>query len=411
MERALKILLAALLLTVAAFHTSAAKEQVLGMSERAFKVLEEAQLFIDAEDYDSARAVMAEAMTRKLSSYERAHMLNVTGYTWYEQNDLERALATYRDALALEELPDSMIVTLRLSLGQLNLIKEDYVEAETHLRALLLLPDQRTSSNQVLLAAALVGQERYEDALEPLLSAIKEKEAEGEVPRENWLSMLSSIYYELDDYPKMLAVVEQLAVHYTREQYLMNLAALHGQLGDTQRQLALIESLLDKELLHQPTHLQMIANLFLGEAMPYKAATLLEREMAAGRIESTVRNLELLSQAWYMSAETEKAIAPLARAAELSESGELYLRLARLHMDAYRWEEARDTSRSALAKGDLRQEGQAWLLQGMAEVRLKQFGGARKRFRKAADFDDTRKYAKQWLNYVDAEETRIAAAN
>ncbi len=411
MERALKVLLAALLLTIAAFHTSAAKEQVLGMSERAFKVLEEAQLFIDAEDYDSARAVMAEAMTRKLSSYERAHMLNVTGYTWYEQNDLERALATYRDALALEELPDSMIVTLRLSLGQLNLIKEDYVEAEKHLRALLLLPDQNTSSNQVLLAAALVGQERYADALEPLLSAIKEKETEGEVPRENWLSMLSSIYYELDDYPKMLAVVEQLAVHYTREQYLMNLAALHGQLGDTQRQLALIESLLDKELLRQPTHLQMIANLFLGEAMPYKAATLLEREMAAGRIESTVRNLELLSQAWYMSAETEKAIAPLARAAELSESGELYLRLARLHMDAYRWEEARDTSRSALEKGGLRQEGQAWLLQGMAEVRLKQFGGARKRFRKAADFDDTRKYAKQWLNYVDAEETRIAAAN
>ena len=405
----MRTLLAILLLTIVAFPGNAAKEQVLGMSERAFKVLDQAQVFIDAGDYAGARGVLGAAMERRLSSYERAHMLNVTGYTWYEQNNLERALGSYREALTLEELPNSMLVTLRLSLGQLNLIKEDYSAAEEHLRELLLLADQDTASNRVLLAAALIGQERYEDALKPLRTAIDEKRAEGEVPPENWLSMLSSVYFELDDYPAMLAVVEQLAIHYTREQYLINLAALHGQLGDTGRQLALIESLLDKELLHQSTHLQMIANLYLGESMPHKAATLLQQEMDAGRIESTLRNLELLSQAWYMSAEPDNAIAPLAKAAELSESGDLYLRLARLHMDAYRWQEAGDAARAALEKGGLRQEGQAWLLRGMAEVRLQQFTEARQRFRKAANYDDTRKYATQWLSYLNSEEARIAA--
>ena len=96
-----------------------------------------------------------------------------------------------------------MLVTLRLSLGQLNLIKEDYSAAEEHLRELLLLADQDTASNRVLLAAALIGQERYEDALKPLRTAIDEKRTEGEVPPENWLSMLSSVYFELDDYPAM----------------------------------------------------------------------------------------------------------------------------------------------------------------------------------------------------------------
>ena len=153
----------------------------------------------------------------------------------------------------------------------------------------------------------------------------------------------------------------------------------------------------------------MIANLYLGESMPHKAATLLQQEMDAGRIESTLRNLELLSQAWYMSAEPDNAIAPLAKAAELSESGDLYLRLARLHMDAYRWQEAGDAARAALEKGGLRQEGQAWLLRGMAEVRLQQFTEARQRFRKAANYDDTRKYATQWLSYLNSEEARIAA--
>jgi hypothetical protein len=59
----------------------------------------------------------------------------------------------------------------------------------------------------------------------------------------------------------------------------------------------------------------MIVNLYLGEELPYKAATLLSRELERGRIESNVRNLELLSQAWYLSAETERAIEPLAKAA------------------------------------------------------------------------------------------------
>ncbi|MFT7288451.1 MAG: hypothetical protein ACI87W_002572 [Halieaceae bacterium] len=90
----------------------------------------------------------------------------------------------------------------------------------------------------------------------------------------------------------------------------MNLAALHGQLGESERQLALVESLLDDGRLTQPAHLKMIANLYLGEELPYKAATLMEAELASGRIESTVSNLELLSQAWYMSAETERSIKP-----------------------------------------------------------------------------------------------------
>jgi hypothetical protein len=63
-------------------------------------------------------------------------------------------------------------------------------------------PGQDVPSNKVLLAAALIGQERYADALQPLLEAIEAEEQDGgNPPRENWLSMLSSVYYETDDYP------------------------------------------------------------------------------------------------------------------------------------------------------------------------------------------------------------------
>lgn len=401
---------AALILALCLAPGVAAKDRVVGMSERVFKIIGEAQAFVDAEDYTAAREVVDDALERRrLSTYERAHMLNIKGYTWYEQDNLETAIATYEEALALEDLPVSMLITLRLTLGQVNLVAENYAESEKHLRALLALETQNTGSNKALLAAALMGQERFAEALTPLVDAIESEEAAGGTVRENWLSMLSSVYFELDDYPAMREVIEKLVVLYPREQYLMNLAALHGQLGESEKQLALIESLRDDERLERPTDLTMLVNLYLGAELPYEAASLLDSELASGRVESTVKNLELLSQAWYLSAETERAIAPLAKAAKMSESGEIYLRLARLHMDAYEWAEAEEAARAALDKGGLKEEGHAWLLRGMAQVRLKQFLEAQRHFERAGKFDYTETYASQWLKYVDAEQARIEA--
>ncbi|WOJ93097.1 tetratricopeptide repeat protein [Congregibacter variabilis] len=381
----------------------ASREIVVGISEKTFKALEEAQVFIDAEDYLAAQEVLAKLRERKLSSYEEAHALNLISYIWYEQGDLTRANDSYLEALALDELPDSMMVTLLLSVAQINLADERYADAEQHLLNLMTFADETKASNQVLLAAALMGQKRYEDALSPLEAAINSSLETENKPQENWLSMLASVHYERNDYVAMRETMSMMVELYPREQHIMNLAALHGQLGEQGRQLALIEALLDDGRLHRPSNLNLIANLYLGEELPYKAADLLEREMAAGRMERNLNNLELLSQAWLLSLEYERAIEPLSEAAKLSESGELYLRLARLHMDAYRFEAAEEAASEALQKGSLRQEGHAWLLRGMAAVQLKNYSGARKRFEKAASFEETDKYANQWLRYVDNE--------
>jgi hypothetical protein len=85
----------------------------------------------------------------------------------------------------------------------------------------------------------------------------------------------------------------------------------------------------------------MIVNLYLGEEMPYKAATLLERELDRGRIErNRAATWNCCPRPGTSAPRPRTAIEPLAEAAELSESGELYLRLARLHMDAYQLAEA-----------------------------------------------------------------------
>jgi len=141
----------------------------------------------------------------------------------------------------LPRLPGSMVIILVRTLGQVCLVHEDYAAAEKWLVRLLALPGQETPANKVLLASALMGQQRYWEALAPLREAVDSRSQEGlEKLRENWLSMLASVHYELKDYPAMRAVVQDLVRLYPRVQYLINLAALHGKLGETRRQLSLV---------------------------------------------------------------------------------------------------------------------------------------------------------------------------
>ena len=57
----------------------------------------------------------------------------------------------------------------------------------------------------------------------------------------------------------------------------------------------------------------------------------------------------------------------------------------------------------AIERGGLREEGQAWLVRGMAAARREQFRSARDYFTEAAQHRDAARYAAQWLAWIDSE--------
>ncbi|MEP5765617.1 MAG: tetratricopeptide repeat protein [Halieaceae bacterium] len=401
-----------LLLSLLAAPGLIAKETVVGMSKKTYDAINEIQPLIDAENWSAAVTELEELRERKLNGYETAHVLNMLGYAWFQLDDNNKALACYEEALQQNGLPPSQIRALLTTASQVSLASENYKDAEAYALRLLAAEEEAPQPmSQIILAQAYVGQERYDLAVAPLKKAIQMLVDRGSKPRENWMLMLSSVYYYLEDYDAMRDVLYELVTLYPAERYLINLAALHGQLGDTDKQMALVESLLDDQRLKNGYHMLSLANLFLAHGMPYKAASLLETEMESGRIESTRQNLELQSQAWYMAGEEANAIPPLAEAAALAETGELYLRVARLYMDTYQWQAAERAARKAIDKGELRDEGSAWLLVGMALSRGDKLDAARTAFVAAAEHEKSREWARQWIRFVDNEQARFAAMN
>ena len=380
-------------------------KQTVAMSQQVYEKLQEIQELVEAKDYASAQRLVDEAKANeKLSPYERAQVWNLQAYSFYLQERYPDAIRAYEQVLAQPDLPEALIQSSLKTKAQLQFTQEDYEGALATVRQLMSSIEEPAADVYMLEGQALFQLTRYDDALEPIKKAIQMYQEQGQTPKENWLLLLRAIYLEKRDYENMLVVLRQLIEYYPKDTYVLTLAAVLGELGETKKQLALIESLYEKGLIDgRPTYLSNLANLYLMHGVPYKAAQLLEKELANKSMESDERNLRLLSQAWYQAREDAKAIPPLVEAAKLTNEGELYVRIAQAHLNLENWKEAAEAARKGIELGGLDRPDTANIMLGMALFNDKKLERARTAFERAAQDSRSSRAAGQWIKYVDSE--------
>lgn len=393
------------LLMMPFLHAEGASSRTITMNERVLKTLNEAQTQMDEKNYSGARDLLFKLSGQRLAFYERAQVKRMLGHVYYSLEEFAKARQAYEEALAEERLPDSFVASLLGMLGRVGLIEADYDFAIKHLTSLLSIEGYDNGPNKVMLASAYLQQDNLVDAETLLLAAIDQDAQLGQKPREQWLLMLVSCYYGQEKYNETSEVLRQIVELYPDERHLINLAAIYGLMGERTRQLSLIEALLDDGRISEARHVLMLISLFMAEGLPYKAANLMEEALETGQVARDQRNLEQLSQSWFLAGYLPRSLPPLAEAAEMADDGNLYMRLAQLHMDAYQFKQAEAAARLAIEKGGLRSEGYAWLLRGMAMAHQQQLDAARARFEEAARFDDSEQYATQWIAFVENEES------
>lgn len=379
-------------------------KQTVAMSQQVFEKLTEIQQRVEANDYAGGQQAINEMLADdKLTPYERAQVNNLSGYSYYLQERYPDAIRAYERVLAEPELPEALQLSTMKTMAQLHFTIEDYPKALETVRRLMALVPEPAADVYMLLGQAHFQMQNYREALEPIKTAINMFSEQGRIPRENWLLLLRVCYYELGDYPNMIGVLKDLIAYYPKDTYVLTLAGVYSELGDTKKQLALSEVLYEKGFLSNPTHIVNLANLYLLHEAPYKAAVLLEKEMASNRVEKDVRTLRLLSQAWYTSREDEKAIPPLRQAAELSGDGELFVRLAQAHINLEQWDQAATAIQRGIRLGGISREDTAHIMLGMALFNQKKLSLARDSFQKALPDNRSRRTAQQWIQYVDSE--------
>jgi len=378
----------------------------VAMSQPVYKALTEAQAKVEAKDYAGALQVLEKLRKRKLTPYEAAQAWNYTAYTHYLREQYSKAIAAYEKVLALGDLPEALVTSTLKTLSQLYFTIEEYRKALVTVERLLDVVGKPSQDIYLLLGQAHFQLKEYSKALPAIEKAIALNRAQGKLPKENWLLLLQVIHYENKDYARMVGVVRELLTLYPKESYMRTLAGAYSELGDTRKQLAVMEALYEKGYMTEGRDLVNLANLFLLHEVPVKAAKVLDAALDTRQIDADVKNLRLLSQAWYQAREDAKAIPPLKKAAALDDKGELSVRLAQSYLNLERWSDAAVALDRGLKKGGLRRTDQAYVMLGMAQFNLSRLDQARGAFEKALTDKRSKKVAGQWIAYVEEERER-----
>jgi tetratricopeptide (TPR) repeat protein len=383
-------------------------KQAQAVSKAVYDKIQLAQEMVDAKDYAGALRELERLYNPdKLTEYEQANVLNYIGFVYYNMEDTANAIRTYEKMVAIPSLEEQMAKQTMYTLAQLYTMEEDYPKALTTLDRWFQMETNPAPEPYILKAQNLYQVERYSEMVEPIESAMRVARERGKPLKEDWYVLLNFAYFQQENYAKVRDIQKTLLANWPKKRYWFSLAGAYTELGEDDNLINAYAAAFDQDMLEKESEIVTMAQLFMQREVPYKAATLLEEEMEAGRISKSAKNYRLLSQAWQLSMEDEKAIPALTEAARLSDDGELNVRLGNAYLNTGQYGECVKAVEAGIRKGGLKNPDNAQISLGMCLYNQHKYGSAIQAFRQAAKTPKSRRLANQWINVIDAEVKRL----
>jgi len=366
---------------------------------RTGKRLIEARELVSAEDYDGASKALGKLRLKSLNPLEKARVYQISAFISFGRGDLPGARANLEKTLAENILEPSEAADLRFQIAQLWMQEENWAETAKNLELWLTMEENPNPSSYYMLALTYYQLEDFDKALVPARQAVELSKE----PRESWLQLVLAILLTRKDYEASVPVIEELVTRFPKKAYWLNLSTVQGVLGNYEEALVPLQLAYTQGLLTSDAELRRLAQLLLFLDLPYRSAKVMQQGLDEKQIESDSSAWEMLSNSWIAAREFDKAVAPLQRAADLAKGGDLYVRLAQVHIQREKWQEAAAALSQAIDKGGLDNPGDAQLLMGIAYYSQKRPERARTWFARARKHDATRQEADTWLRHIERE--------
>lgn len=370
---------------------------------REAKILIEARELLSNERYDESEAVLGKLRLKSLKPYELALTHRIYAYIAYGREDGEKALEHMQAALDVPEgLPQEDRADVLFQVAQLHGARQRWKEVIASLESWFQTIEKPNSLGYYLLAMAHYQLEDYDKALPPAQKAVEI----AETPQQSWLQLLLAIHLTKKQYAEATPVLLELITRYPNsgKNYWLQLSSLYGVQEKSDRALVALELAYRRGLLTEDRDLRRLAQLLLYNEIPIRAAQIIEKGVEEKRIKEDAEIYEMLSNSFILAREVRRAEPPLARAAELSANGKLYVRLAQVRLLQENWNDAATALRQALAKGGLEDtQGSVQLLLGITYYNKNELQEARNWFARAQQFGATKQQAQTWLEHIDRE--------
>ncbi len=363
------------------------------------RALNEAIEALRADKLEDAQRTLARLDLGKLSPYERSKVEQILFNVAFAQERYDDARQHVRNALDAGGLNAQEISQMRYQAAQVLMSQERWTEGAQALEEWFASAVSPTAAAYYLLAVAYYQLGDFARALPPAQRAVDL----ANEPQEAWIGMLLALRLKNDQYRDAVPLLQKLvAMVPAKKSYWMQLSSVYGQLEDYPNALSTMQVAYNAGLVTEDAEIRRLADLLLFQNLPYRGAKVLEAAIADGTVTVDAKLYEKLANCWLAAGEVDKALAPLARGAELADSGNLYVRLGEVSVMREEWMAAEQALELGIAKGKLADTANAQLLMGIALYNQRRLPEARGWLQQAAQSTRYRGMAGAYLRRIDA---------
>jgi hypothetical protein len=388
------------------------EQQVEGrvLSTEVGEVVLQANEALATEQYQQVLNLLNPLVGTELQPYERSVVLRIRGGARFNLDNYAGAIQDFLGAINTGALVTDEIISLRTNIGQLYIVEERYDEGIQQFELAIRDGAELNASLAKLLAGAYVqaaaeaapaqARRYYESGVRYAELFYRSEPNKTEAD----FNLMQFYYLELGRTTDELRVVrDALDAFPGSRRSWQNLVNIFARLGREEDAFEANKLMYLNGLFEEEQEIIRLTQYYSFFENPYRGASILEREMNAGRVAATERNLQSLQSMWRQAGEFDRAIPVLERVSTLIGDGETALRLAEAHYQRNNLPAAEAALETALNRGGLSNTGQAWELLGNIRYDQDDVSGALQAFRRATDFSSTRQSSNRWISFINTQ--------
>lgn len=374
------------------------KEPKLDMSSGNQKDLNKALDLVNGNQYDEAMPLLQKVLDdAKASKYARALALEAKAQAESGKQDDASAIKDFREAYDLDALPNSQQFQVLYNIAIMQ------IQAEQYEPALKTLDEWfKATGAQKAEAYALQGNAYYRlEKFQPAVDAIKKALASSDKPSDSWYQILMASYAELDQYDEAAKILEQqLQKSPTDAKLTTQLASVYIKGKHEDKAIELLANAKQKGVLTSEADYKLMAQLYDQADKPKDGAAVLAEGFSKGIIKPSFEMYKLLGDSYALAEDDSHAIEAYGKASGMAKDGNVDYVRGSLLLNNDRSKEAAEALRQAIAKGGLKQPGEAYILLGDAENNSDNTAAATAAWEKAKAYPSTKQMAESRLKNI-----------
>jgi tetratricopeptide (TPR) repeat protein len=349
--------------------------------------LKKAQEAMKNKQWDAALAAIKQAQaSEKKTPFETYQIDEFLGYVLIQQKKFGEAAPVFERMLNSGFVPAEQVDDRTKTVAQLYFqVKEYKKSAEWARKWLEKHPGDEAIS--VLLGQSYYVMNDYKNAAQTMSAVSTAAERGGRAPQENWLQIVLSSQFKLDNKDGIAEALKKLVRYYPKAEYWENLLDIYRRKDSSDRiTLGYYRLMNDVGTLKQADDYVEMAQLAMDAGVPGEAQNIVEKGVEGGTLKSPDKTTQgrydrLLASAKKSAAADKPTLTQLAKEADKATSGQAYVGLGQAYLSYGMYDEAIEALKKGIAKGGATDADEAQISLGIAYLRKGQKDLARQAFK------------------------------